>query len=154
MIAATHDSAVSVSWIEHQTLEHIKGALRVTLDWQAPSVSQARKKSSIRFALQSFCRHLERLMKIEERGGYMAVVAETNPCLEHRIRRLEGDHDRFRGQIKRLVPRLAEVADWQEEEFEFVCKDIKEFLEEVDKHDLAEVDLLQQTLTLDEGGEG
>lgn len=154
MIATSAGSSVSISWIEHQTLEHIKGALRVTVDWHAPSVSLARKKSSICFALQSFCRHLERLMAIEEQGGYMSVVAEANPCLEHQIRRLAGDHDSFRKQIDELRPRLAEVTDWQEEEFDEICEGIKSLLADVDQHDMAEVELLQQTLTMDVGGEG
>ncbi|MEM9186027.1 MAG: hemerythrin domain-containing protein [Planctomycetota bacterium] len=151
---ATSPESTSVSWVEHQTLEHIKGALRVTVDWRAPAVSQARKKSSIRFALQSFCRHLERLMRIEEEGGYMAVVADQNPCLSHQIRRLAGDHDRFRARVAELTPRLEEVAEWQDDDFDGICEDIKRFLDEVDRHDFAEVELLQETLTLDEGGEG
>lgn len=154
MPVANSQSVASVSWIEHQTLEHIKGALRVTVDWQAPSVSQARKKSSIRFALQSFCRHLERLMKIEEEDGYLDVVAEENPCLSHRISQLAEDHKHFRQRLKELVPRLAEVPDWQDEEFEGVCDEIKSFLDEVDRHDHDEVRLLQETMTMDEGGEG
>lgn len=156
-MSATHtlqDSSSSVSWIEHQMLEHVKGALRVTVDWQAPAVSQARKKSSIRFSLQSFCRHLERLMKIEEEDGYMTVVAEAKPFLQDKIARLASDHDRFRNAVKELVPRLEAVGDWQEDEFEEICHEIKELLNDVDRHDKEEVDLLQETLAYDEGGEG
>ncbi|MEM6798681.1 MAG: hemerythrin domain-containing protein [Planctomycetota bacterium] len=152
-IAAT-DSVASVSWIEHQTLEHIKGALRVTLDWKAPSVSQARKKSSIRFTLQSFCRHLERVMAIEEEDGYLEVVAEAKPYLEHRLRALADDHQRFRQRVQTLGPQLDEVADWCEEEFDEICDEIRHLLADVDRHDQAEVRLLQETMTLDEGGEG
>ena len=148
------DDSASVSWVEHQMLEHIKGALRVTLDWNAPVVSQARKKSSIRFSLQSFCRHLERLMAIEEEDGYMEVVAEAKPFMEDQIRKLKHDHDHFRARVRELGPLLDDVSDWQEVQFDEVCKEIKELLNEVDRHDQAEVRLLQETLTMDEGGEG
>lgn len=154
MAVMNTESTSSVIWIEHQTLEHIKGALHVTLDWQAPSVSQSRKKSSIRFTLQSFCRHLQRVMSIEEEGGYMAVVAEEKPFLEERIKRLARDHDRFRRRLKELVPRLDKVADWDEGDYCDVCDEIRDFLAEVDRHNQAEVDLLQDTLVFDEGGEG
>lgn len=148
------DSSTSVSWIEHQMLEHVKGALRVTVDWQAPAVSLSRKKSSIRFSLQSFCRHLERLMAIEEQDGYLTVVADAKPFLQEKIARLAGDHDRFRHTVKEIVPRLEAVGDWQEEEFEEICHEIKALLNDVDRHDKEEVQLLQETLAYDEGGEG
>ncbi len=152
--ASVTDSSASVSWIEHQTLDHIKGALRVTLDWEAPSVSQSRKKSSVRFTLQSFCRHLERVMAIEEEDGYLDVVAEEKPYLEHRLKDLANDHHRFRARIRELAPRLDQVTDWQEEEFCEICQDIRDLLADVDRHDQQEVTLLQETLTMDEGGEG
>ena len=28
----------NAAWMEHQILEHVKNALRVTLDWKVPSV--------------------------------------------------------------------------------------------------------------------
>ena len=154
MATTNTDSMASVSWIEHQTLEHVKGALRVTVDWKAPAVSQARKKSSVRFTLQSFCRHLERVMSIEEEDGYMDVVAQEKPYLEDRIRRLATDHDRFRARVRELMPRLDDLAEWEEPDFDEVCDEIKEFLSDVDRHDLEEIRLLQETLTMDEGGEG
>jgi hypothetical protein len=41
-----------------------------------------------------------------------------------------------------------------EQEFEFVCSQISELLDNVDQHDVAEIELLQDTLLHDEGGEG
>jgi len=154
MSATRPDSLSSVSWIEHQMLDHIKGALRVTLDWDAPSVSLARKKSSVKFSLQSFCRHLERLIAIEEEDGYLEAVAESKPNLEPRIRRLRKDHERFRQWVCELAPRIEDVQDWQEDEFRAACDDVRALLHEVDEHDHKEVALLQETLILDEGGEG
>lgn len=148
------DSAMSVSWIEHQMLDHVKGALRVTLDWDAPEVSLSRKKSSVRFSFQSFCRHLERLMRIEERDNYLVELADSKPYLEPQIRRLQGDHDQFRRRIHELAPRLENLTDWQEEQYEQCCQQVRELLNAVDQHDHAEVRLLQDMLSYDEGGEG
>lgn len=148
------ESNSSVSWIEHQMLDHVKGALRVTLDWNAPSVSMPRKKSSLRFSLQSFCRHLERLMRIEERDDYLHSLADSKPYLEPQIRRLRDDHNRFRQRIHELTPRMDALEDWQDDEFDRCCLEIRDLLDEVDQHDHEEVRLLQELLSYDEGGEG
>ena len=53
--------------VEHQILDHVKSALRVTLDWQVPNIGVTRKLSSMKFALESFQRHFGRLISMEER---------------------------------------------------------------------------------------
>ena len=148
------DSVASVSWVEHQTLEHIKQALRVTLKWDAPAVSMERKRSSVRFTLQSLCRHLERLMKIEEADGYLDRVVEEKPNLHFRIQRLTRDHQHFRSRVEQLAPMLDDLNEWQDAEFDDACGEINELLDEIDRHDHEEVSLLQDALSYDEGGEG
>jgi hypothetical protein len=147
-------STVAVSWMEHTVLEHIKRALRVTLDWRAPEVSIPRKLSSVQFTLQSFYRHLERVMSIEEEGGYLIEIADTRPNLQSRIEALARDHIRFRARIRELVPQLSELNDWQESRFVEICDEIRTLLQDVDEHDALEIDLLQESLLVDEGGEG
>lgn len=149
-----NDSTTSVSWIEHQTLEHVKDALRVTLDWNAPAVSMERKRSSVRFTLQSFCRHLERLMDIEESDGYLGRVVEEKPNLYVKLERLASDHKNFRERAQQLPPMLDRLHEWQGEEFDEACSEIRALLDEVDRHDHDEVRLLQEALSCDEGGEG
>ena len=148
------DATLSAHWMEHQILGHIKEALRVTLDWKAPAVSMPRKLSSVRFTMKSFQRHLDRTMKLEEVGGYLSVVAEMKPNLYDRILVLVGDHDRFRWQLREVMPRLEEVSQWNEDEFDDVCASVRALLDEVDLHDAAEIELLQESLLMDEGGEG
>ena len=53
----------------------------MTLDWDAPVVSMPRKLSSLQFTMKSFRRHLERVMSIEEEGGYLEEVADAKPNL-------------------------------------------------------------------------
>jgi hypothetical protein len=142
------------SCMEHQILDHVKQALRVTLEWKAPSIGLPRKMSSVQFTTKSFARHLLRMMDLEERDGYMVVVREQKPHLEHRVNKLERHHARFRQQLEDLTPEVASMTAIPEDQFEFVCSKIAELLDEVDQHDVEEIELLQETLLCDEGGEG
>ncbi|MBA3485126.1 MAG: hypothetical protein H0T51_25295, partial [Pirellulales bacterium] len=95
------------SYMEHQILDHVKRALRVTLDWRAPSIAAARKMSSVQFTTKSFTRHLLRMMDLEETDGYMNVVRDQKPHLEHRVKKLERQHAQFRGYLDELQPEVA-----------------------------------------------
>lgn len=147
-------SSANAAWMEHQILDHVKQALRVTLDWKVPSVGFPRKLSSVQFTLKSFQRHLERLMNLEEQDGYMMLVAELKPNMSFRVDRLERDHERFRRAIRRLIPEVDSISEYQNDEFDAVCGKIYELLDSVDRHDEEEVDLIQETFLCDEGGEG
>jgi len=144
----------NAAWMEHKILDHVKDALRVTLNWKVPSVGLPRKLSSVQFTLKSFQRHLERLMDLEEQNGYMVVVAETKPNMSLRVERLEHEHDVFRRRIRSLLPEVDALNEYQSDEFQELCADINELLEQIDRHDADEIDLLQETLLCDEGGEG
>ena len=142
------------SQLEHQILDHVKQALRITLDWKAPSFGLPRKMSSVQFTMKSFSRHLLRMLELEERDGYLAVVLEEKPNLDTRIKRLQREHREFRQQLTEMSPTIASLTALPEDEFEFVCTQIAELLDRVDQHDVAEIELLQDTLMHDEGGEG
>jgi hypothetical protein len=154
MTTLNDSSTMATSWMEHTILDHIKQAMRVTLDWQAPVVSMPRKLSSIQFTMKSFRRHLERVMSIEEEGGYLDEVLEARPSMQSRIECLARDHNRFRARIREIVPELDELNDWEEARFVEICDEIRTLLHEVDWHDALEVDLLQESLLHDDGGEG
>lgn len=142
------------SMAEQRVLDHIKGALRVMVDWRAPAVSLDRKKTSVRFALRSFCRHLERLMVFEERGGYLESLSDTRPNWEVRVEGLREDHEHLRELMQEIAPHLDEGDWWSHEQFDSTCGVIRELLDEVDRHDRSEIALLQEALLIDEGGEG
>jgi hypothetical protein len=142
------------SQLEHQILDHVKQALRITIDWKAPSIGLPRKMSSVQFTMKSFARHLQRMMDLEERDGYMSVVRDLKPNLDGRIKRLQREHREFRSRLDELGPTVASLTALPEDEFEFVCSQIAELLDRVDQHDVAEIELLQDTLLHDEGGEG
>ena len=149
-----HDSAISMAFMEHQILHHVKQALRVTLDWQAPAVSMPRKLSSLQFTIKSFQRHLERVISLEEEGGYMANVLESRPYFQDRIDQLASDHARFRKRLQELMPELNDISEWEEPRFNGVCGELRSLLDDVDEHDAREIELLQESLLYDDGGEG
>lgn len=154
MIANEADFVGAGLTAEQRVFTHIKQALRVMVEWRAPSVSQGRKRSSVRFALRSFCRHLERLMEFEEKGGYLPNVVDQRPNWEHRVGQLRAEHSDLRQRIDRLAPQIDDEGVWQSERFDSACAAIRELLDTVDRHDRDEIALLQETLLWDEGGEG
>src|SRR4051812_45037497 len=139
-----HDlSAISSAALEHAVMEHIKQAMRVTLDWQAPEVSLPRKINSLQFTIKSLQRHLERVMSLEEDGGYMSIVHDCKPHLQDRLECLSGDHAAFRAALARLQPELESLTEWDEDRFRQICGDIRQLLDDIDRHDRQEVELLQ-----------
>jgi hemerythrin-like domain-containing protein len=147
-------STASIACMEHQILEHVKQALRVTINWEAPVVSMPRKLSSLQFTIKSFNRHFERVISIEEEGGYMNEVVDAKPYLQNRIDGLERDHNAFRTRLRKLNSALNDIKEWEEPRFEKVCQELRELLDDVDRHDLREIELLQESLLMDDGGEG
>ena len=154
MQAINAHTTANAAWMEHQILDHIKQALRVTLEWKVPSVGVHQKLSSMQFTLKSFQRHLDRLMNLEEQDGYMVLVMETKPNMCSRVERLAEDHQRFRESIELLIPEVEALCEFQNEQFEEICQQISELLDGVDQHDEQEVELLQEAFLCDEGGEG
>lgn len=149
-----HDSIGSIACMEHQIFEHIKQALLVTLNWQAPVVSMPRKLSSLQFTIKSFQRHLERVISIEEEGGYMADVVDAKPHYQERIDQLARDHARFRDRLRKLMPELNDIKEWEEPRFDEVCGDLQALIASVDWHNARENELLQESMCMDDGGEG
>lgn len=139
---------------DQQVLEHMKDALRVVVEWQAPAVSLDRKRASVRETLNKFCQHLERLMVFEEEDGYLNAVADTRPNWHEKVNQLREDHHELRQRINRLVPQFTETVSWSMETFDRTCSEISELLDRVDHHDRNEIALLQETMLNEEGGEG
>src|SRR5437773_3874226 len=140
--------------IEHEILKHITRAMSVVMDWEVIGNEFSRKLASLRFLGQSFQRHLERMMAVEEHDGYMAAVAESHPQLSKEIDALRQDHSKFRGAIHWIVPHLERVAPTDHASFHNICRELHELLENLDEHSRKEMSLLQKAFTREEGGEG
>ena len=153
-MSTIQDSSVSTACMEHQVFDHIMQALLVTLNWQAPAVSMPRKLSSLQFTIKSFQRHLERVISIEEEGGYMADAMDTKPHFQDRVEQLEKEHRRFRERIRKLMTELNETKEWDEPRFESICSELRTLIAELDRHNKRENELLQESICTDDGGEG
>lgn len=149
-----HTNYASLCLMEHQILQHVKDALRITLAWDVRSVGLARKVSSVQFTMQSLRRHLDRVMSLEEEDGYMSSVRELKPNLYDRVANLRLEHQEFRRTLESLLPALEKVNPSDEERFDEVCTELNAFLARIDRHDKQETELLQTAFYEDIGGEG
>ncbi|MEO1497941.1 MAG: hemerythrin domain-containing protein [Planctomycetota bacterium] len=149
MIANSH-ATIDVAG-EQQLFARVSEALRVMVEWQAPKISQQRQATSMRFALRSFCRHLQRLMAFEEAGDYLESLAEERPDCQPRVGLLRQEHDRLREQMAALEPTIDEPSAWRDDQLEASRSAVMALLEDVDRHNRHEIDLLQETLLREDG---
>ncbi len=140
--------------LEHRTLEYVKQALRVTVNWDVDSVGADRKLSSVRFIADSLQRHLLRLMELEESGGYMQAVVDEKPHLADQIVRLRADHEVFRREMETLLPGFPDGESLAEAALPQTGEALVTFLDKLDEHDRRETDLIQVAFCEDDGGEG
>jgi hemerythrin-like domain-containing protein len=139
--------------MEHEMLTHLSSALRTALGWRLHG-DLSRNLSSVRFVLQSFQRHLEHLMALEEHDGYMDVVLESHPTYCGEVETLRHEHDQFRKSLQRASARLEHLDNDDFPRFEMVCDELRALLERIDHHSGKEIDLIQRALVQDEGGQG
>jgi hypothetical protein len=140
--------------IEHDLLRHLVDGLRATLAWQTDGGDFTRKLSTVRFISQSFQRHLERLLALEESDGYLDDVAAISPRLGRQVDALRAEHDRLREAARRAVHRLEQVSSVDGAGFAGICDDLAALLDRVEGHSREEVMVLQETFDRDIGGEG
>lgn len=148
------DEIAQQAAIEHEMLKHIASALRATMQWKLSGDDVSRKLGSMRFISQSFQRHLEHVMALEEFDGYMNVVIDSYPQLTERTEKLRCDHDRFRETLDRVNYRLEHVLPADLAAFEETCSAINSLLDEINDHNQRETALIQEAFLDDVGGEG
>ena len=140
--------------VEHEILKHITHALQVAMDWEVVGNEFSRKLASLRFLGQSFQRHLERMMAVEEHDGYMTAVLESHPQWSKEIDALKADHSKFRAAIHWIVPHLERVSPTDHAGFQHICRELHTLLEHLEEHSRKEMSLLQKAFVREEGGEG
>jgi hypothetical protein len=138
--------------IEHEMLGHLIGGLRVTAGWKVPGPDASRKLSTLRFLAQSFQRHLERLLALEEADGYMGLAMGASPQLARATAALRAEHDRFRAAARRIVQRLESAP--AEEALGGASDELLALLADVEAHSRKEMALIQEAFGRDGGGEG
>src|SRR5438270_13933721 len=87
--------------VEKKLLKVLLEGMKNTLAWKIRGDDRSRKLSTLRFITRSFRSHMERLMDLEERDGYMDVVTEKHPHLSKKVEVLRGEHNEFRQGMAR-----------------------------------------------------
>jgi hemerythrin-like domain-containing protein len=150
----SYSDVVQQTAVEQAMLENLMKALRETMAWQVEGEDGSRKLSTLRFIAQSFQRHLEHLMTLEEYDGYMDLVMNSSPHLSRSVQGLRQEHDQFRSAIRRIVQRLERQSAADQGPLAGICNDLRALLEQVDAHDRRERGLWLEAFGRDGGGEG
>lgn len=148
------DDIAQQAAIEHEMLKHIAAALRATMQWKLTGEDLSRKLGSLRFISQSFQRHLEHVMTLEEYDGYMNIVTESYPEFTERTKKLRAEHDHFREELGRTNYRLERLSATDLGGFNDNCQRLSTLLEEINDHNQRETALIQEAFLEDVGGEG
>jgi hemerythrin-like domain-containing protein len=84
----------------------------------------------------------------------MASVGEFKPNLQQQTELLLAEHQDFRAALDSIVPAMDALSKDEQQQFEQLCQEIRALLQRIDEHDRKEVEILQEALLSDEGGEG
>ena len=148
-----HDVARQIE-VEHQMLAQLMEGVRITTGWQVEGNDASRKLSTLRFVVESFQRHLDRLLTVEEHGSYMDLLVVANPRLGQATNALQAEHDLFRTEVRQIAGRLAVLSETDLAELGAVCEGLLGLVRQIEKHNKKEIDLYQEAFGQDSGGEG
>ena len=140
--------------VESGMFKLLTEGLRNTLDWKVQGNDFSRKLTTLRFMAQSFQRHLEHLLALEEFDGYMTLVEEKAPQLARSVDALKVQHEKFRTGSRRILHGLERLAATDKTRFNDTCDEFLALLEKIDEHNQRESDLFMEALAREGGGEG
>lgn len=136
---------------EHELLKHIAEALRTTIDWALRAQDCSSRLPSLRFIAHSFHRHLEHILELEEREGYLpAIGSRRHADLREEIKLLREEHDDFRRRLRAAVERLEEASPTDYLTVGEVCNCLSHVLEEINDHNQREMALIDLVRERDE----
>ncbi|HVA50099.1 MAG TPA: hemerythrin domain-containing protein [Pirellulales bacterium] len=136
---------------EHELLRHIAEALRTTIDWALRTQDCSSRLPSLRFIANSFHRHLEHILELEEREGYLPTIESRRyPDLRGQIAALRREHDEFRRRLRVAVDRLEQASPTDYLTVGEVCTCLSHLLEEINDHNQREMLLIDEVRERDE----
>lgn len=138
---------------EHDNLAMLIHALRNTIGWtfHEHQYDLVRKLSSLRFMFQSFQRHFDHLLSLEERGGYIEQLTHARPDLNVKVAELMKEHQSFRQEETSIARRLQDASAEDPRVIERLCEDLLAFLQWFDNHSARETEMLRVVVTGDSG---
>jgi len=140
--------------VENQVLDHVKTALRKTLASDEDRMGLERKVSTVKFVTESLVRHLHRLLDLEDETEAADPIEESKPHLADKVAALQLEHSQIRAVLGEMSEQVSGITQDNEPHFNAFCKDLLSFLDRLDKHEAAELAILQELHNSDEGGEG
>ena len=149
-----HTDLAQQTLAEHKMLTLVIEGLRNTLAWKVEGTDFARKLSTLRFITESFQRHLEHVLTLEEDGGYMDLVLQASPQQGNNVTGLKQEHQQFRKEASHIVHQFEHVSSTDGDSFARICGELDDLLNRLDAHKKKEVKLMQKAFAQDEGGEG
>jgi hypothetical protein len=102
--------------------------------------------SAVHFLTESFQRHLERMLELEERGGYLEMIRQSHGELRARADSFRQEHQQFRGTTGRLLQAMSRSDEPSSAEAESIFNELTSLLEQIDGHNKRELDLLQEII--------
>jgi hypothetical protein len=130
----------TIEWLQHKLLakgDDFSGAA----SWLA-------------MATRSFQRHMDCMMAIKERGGYMDNVLKRRPDLSHSVEVLRQENDEFRGELGFVLGQLENHVPNGETCLAIISHNMTQMFKTLDDHNEDECDLFHEAFDRDEGGEG
>jgi len=149
-----HTDLAQQTLVEQNMLMLLTEGLRNTLAWKVQGTDFVRKLSTLRFVTQSFQRHLEHVLALQEYDGYMDLVLQISPQLGNVVDALRLEHDQFRKDASHIVHQFEHVLPTDGDSFARICAELDGLLNSLDVHNKKEVTLVQQAFAQDEGGDG
>ncbi|HET6882507.1 MAG TPA: hypothetical protein VFI31_20235 [Pirellulales bacterium] len=136
---------------EHQLLAHIAEALRTTIDWALHTQDCSSRLPSLRFIAHSFHRHLEHILDLEEREGYLpAIGSRRHADLRGPIETLRREHNDFRRRLRLAVDRLEQLTASDYLTVGEVCTGLLALLDEINDHNRREMLLIEEVRERDD----
>jgi hemerythrin-like domain-containing protein len=129
--------------LEHEVMARISDALRTAIGWTHHG-DVTRKLEAVQFLTESFQRHLERMLDLEEQQGYLKLAAHSHPQRQAELDDLRAEHDRFRQQTQGALQRLAQLEASGHAELDAVLDEIMALIDRVDAHNKREMCFLQE----------
>jgi hemerythrin-like domain-containing protein len=136
---------------EHEVLARISDALRTAIRW-GQHADLSRKLAAVAFLTEAFQRHLNHMLELEERGGYLELLNQSLPQFHDQANVFRDEHEQFRATTQRLLQRMTECAEPTQSDADAIFSDLTSLLEAADDHNQRELTLLQQII-LEHAGE-
>jgi len=149
-----HLNVIQQAKVERALLQLLLEGLQKTLAWKAYRVELSRKLAVLKYLVECFQAHIEQLMKVEERDGYMEAVLQKRPYLSNSVCALRRQHDEFRQEIRLIVWEIKHVLPTDQNRLNRLFARANSLLKRFDGHNKKEAEVLVDSYLRDEGGEG